>query len=136
MFWLSDLKNVPAFTATLSEDVVPPINQVIKFDTVRTNIGGHYSPRTGIFTTPKSGLYMFSATIRAGGGNGKHLHCELWVNNTMYEKAFGTGYSTGTVNAVLQLKVGDKVFIKKDHRGGRETMLGRHWSMFSGYFIV
>jgi hypothetical protein len=45
---------------------------------------------------------MFSATIRAGGGNGKHLHCELWVNNTMYEKAFGTGYSTGTVNAVLQ----------------------------------
>jgi hypothetical protein len=54
----------------------------------------------------------------------------------MYEKAFGTDYSTGTVNAVLQLKVGDKVFIKKDHRGGRETMLGRHWSMFSGYFIV
>ena len=80
---------------------------------------------------------MLSATIMADGGNGKHLHCELWVNNTMYEKAFGTGYSTGTVNAVLQLKVGDKVFIKKDQSGaGQEEMVGRHYSMFSGYFIV
>ena len=81
---------------------------------------------------------MLSATVRAGTQTrGKNLHCELWVNNTIYARASGTGYSTGTVNAVLQLKVGDKVFIMKDYRGaGLEVMVGRHYSMFSGYFIV
>jgi hypothetical protein len=56
----------------------------------------------------------------------------------MYEKAFGTNYSTGTLNTVLQLKKGDRVYIKKDskHSNSAEYMQGRYWSMFSGYLIV
>ncbi|XP_052101192.1 complement C1q-like protein 3 [Mytilus californianus] len=126
-------KSIPAFTANLSKHFTPQINQIIKFDSVKTNVGGHYSPSTGIFTTPRNGLYMISATMRSDGS--KHLHCELWVNDAMKEKLFGTNYSTGTINAVLQLKTGDKVFIKKDQHSG-ETIVGGDWSMFSGYFIA
>ena len=112
------------------------MSEIIKFDSVRTNIGGHYSPNTGVFTVPRQGLYMLSATVRSTGG--KHLHCALWVNDVMYEKAFGTNYSTGTLNTVLQLKKGDRVYIKKDskHSNSAEYMQGRYWSMFSGYLIV
>ncbi|XP_052101360.1 complement C1q subcomponent subunit C-like [Mytilus californianus] len=124
---------VPAFTVTLSKDLTPQVNQIIKFDSVKTNIGGHYSPSTGIFTAPRNGLYMISATTRANGSN--YLHCEMQVNGEMKEKLFGTSASTGTANAVLQLKKGDNVFIKKDHRG-RENMMGKDWSMFSGCFIA
>jgi hypothetical protein len=112
------------------------MSEIIKFDSVRTNIGGHYSPNTGVFTVPRQGLYMLSATVRSTGG--KHLHCALWVNDVMYERAFGTNHSTGSLNTVLQLKKGDRVYIKKDskHSNSAEYMKGRYWSMFSGYLIV
>jgi hypothetical protein len=56
----------------------------------------------------------------------------------MYERLFGTNYSTGSLNTVLQLKTGDRVYIKKDpkYSSASEHMLGRHWSMFSGYLIA
>jgi hypothetical protein len=56
----------------------------------------------------------------------------------MYEKVFGTNNSTGSLNTVLQLKKGDRVYIRKDSRysGASEHMMGRHWSMFSGYLIA
>jgi hypothetical protein len=56
----------------------------------------------------------------------------------MYERAFGTNLSTGSLNTVLQLKKGDSVYIKKDSRQSNagEHMLGRYWSMFSGYLIA
>lgn len=84
------------------------MSEIIKFDSARTNIGGHYSPKTGVFTVPRPGLYMLSATVRAGSG--KHLHCGLWVNGVMYERAFGANLSSGTLNVVLQLKKGDRVY--------------------------
>jgi hypothetical protein len=112
------------------------MSEIIKFDSVRTNIGGHYSPNTGVFTVPKPGLYMLSATVRAAGG--KHLHCALWVNDVMHERAFGTNLSTGSLNTVLQLKKGDSVFIKKDSKYSKpsEYIVGGHFSMFSGYLIA
>ena len=112
------------------------MNEIIKFDSVRTNIGGHYSPNTGVFTVPRPGLYMLSATVRSTSG--KHLHCALWVNDVMYERLFGTNNSTGSLNTVLQLKKGDRVYIKKDskHSNSAERMLGRYWSMFTGHLIA
>jgi hypothetical protein len=112
------------------------MNEIIKFDSVRTNIGGHYSPNTGVFTVPRPGLYMLSATVRAAGD--KHLHCALWVNDVMYERLFSTKYSTGSLNTVLQLKKGDRVYIKKDSKysNSAEHMLGIYYSMFSGYLIA
>ena len=112
------------------------MSEIIKFNSVRTNIGGHYSPNTGVFTVPRPGLYMLSATVRSTKGT--HLHCALWVNDVMYERAFGTNYSTGSLNTVLQLKKGDRLYIKKDpkYSNASEHMTGRHWSMFSGYLIA
>ena len=112
------------------------MNEIIKFELVRTNIGGHYSPNIGVFTVPRPGLYLLSATVRST--RGKHIHCALWVNDVMYERAFGTNYSTGTLNTLLQLKKGDKVYIKKDSKfsNSGEHMRGGYMSMFSGYLIA
>jgi len=112
------------------------MKEIIKFDSVRTNIGGYYSPNTGVFTVPRRGLYMLSATLRSN--KGKYLHCALWVNDVMYERLFGTNYSTGSLNTVLQLKKGDRVYIKKDSTFSvaSQYMLGGHWSMFTGYLIA
>ena len=112
------------------------MSEIIKFDSMRTNIGGHYSPNTGVFTVPRPGLYMLSATVRSYGGT--NLHCALWVNDVMYERVFGRNNSTGSLNTVLQLKKGDRVYIKKDSKQSNsgEHMLGTYYSMFSGYLIA
>ena len=129
-------RKIPAFTAILSKDFTPSKSEIIKFDSVGTNIGGHYSPNTGVFTVPRPGLYMLSATVRSYSG--KHLHCALWVNDVMHERVFGTNNTTGSLNTVLQLEKGDRVYIKKDPKYGSasEQMMGRHWSMFSGFLIA
>ena len=108
------------------------MNEIIKFDSVRTNIGGHYR---GIHRT-KSGLYMLSATVRST--NGKYLHCAFLVNDVVSGRLFGTNFSTGSLNTVLQLTKGDRVYIKKDSKFSKpsEYMLGGHYSMFSGYLIA
>lgn len=126
------LSNIPAFQATVSHDFTPPHHSVIKFDSVKTNIGGSYSSSTGIFTVPRSGLYMFSATIRSYG---THLHCDLFVNETMKMRVHTDGIDTGTGNAVLTVRKGDRVFIRQIGSPG-EKMIGREWSMFSGFFIA
>jgi hypothetical protein len=56
----------------------------------------------------------------------------------MYEKALGKNLSTGSLNTVLQLKKGDRVYIKKDSKfsNAGEHRRGGYMSMFSGYLIV
>ncbi|VDI50519.1 Hypothetical predicted protein [Mytilus galloprovincialis] len=54
-----------AFSASLSDDSHVDADEVIKFDTVWVNIGNGYDPDSGVFTAPKSGLYLISNTIRA-----------------------------------------------------------------------
>lgn len=49
-----------AFTATNSNDTGHlGIHQTIIFDRVVTNIGNHYHPHSGIFTTIVAGVYVF-----------------------------------------------------------------------------
>ena len=112
------------------------MNEIFKFDSIKTNIGGHYSPKTGVFTVPRPGLYMLSATVMSTSG--KYLHCAFLVNDVVSARLFGTNYSTGSLNTVLQLKKGDRVYIKKDskHSKPSEYLVGNHWSMFSGYLIA
>jgi hypothetical protein len=112
------------------------MSEIIKFDSVKTNVGGHYSPNTGVFTVPRAGLYMLSATVRSTIG--KYLHCAFLVNDVVSGRLFGKNYSTGSLNTVLQLTKGDRVYIKKDskHSKSSEYMLGGHYSMFSGYLIA
>ena len=112
------------------------MNEIFKFDSIKTNIGGHYSPKTGVFTVPRPGLYMLSATVMSTSG--KNLHCAFLVNDVVSARLFGTNYSTGSLNTVLQLKKGDRVYIKKSskHSKPSEYLYGQHWSMFSGYLIA
>ncbi|XP_019711496.1 EMILIN-2-like [Hippocampus comes] len=57
-----------SFSAGLT---LPPVHGeagVIRFDAVLVNDGGHYDPRTGIFTAPVDGRYLLSAVLGAQPG--------------------------------------------------------------------
>ncbi|CAC5406969.1 C1QL [Mytilus coruscus] len=87
----------------------------------------------GVFTVSRNGLYFVSSTVMAN--RGKYLHCHLWKNNQSDVGIFGTDFSTGTLNTVMALKKGDRIYAKHDDNKADEQMYGNHWSMFSAYLI-
>ncbi|CAG2188159.1 unnamed protein product [Mytilus edulis] len=126
-------KTLPAFSVSLTTHKALAAGEVIKFDKIRLNTGNIYNPATGIFTVPRDGLYLVSSSLMAV--NGKHLHCHMWKNGQSNVGAFGTNWSQGTLNTVMNLTTGDKLTIRHDNASGEEVF-GSHWSMFSAYLIT
>ncbi|OPL33500.1 hypothetical protein AM593_00154, partial [Mytilus galloprovincialis] len=54
----------PAFFATLSTKMVSlRTNHVVKFNNIKTNIGGGYDASTGVFTVRTKGTYEFAVNF-------------------------------------------------------------------------
>uniref|UniRef100_A0A8C9WZM1 Collagen alpha-2(VIII) chain-like n=1 Tax=Sander lucioperca TaxID=283035 RepID=A0A8C9WZM1_SANLU len=82
---------------------------------VITNIGGAYSPSTGIFTAPVAGVYYFTMFYHAGGAHYSGLN--LIKNNEDIVKTSDHPSSSdpsdnGGNAAFLQLQPGDTVFVR------------------------
>ncbi|XP_063426160.1 collagen alpha-1(VIII) chain-like [Mytilus trossulus] len=126
----------PAFLAALTPHfTLSGIDDVIKFDDVRVNRAGAYDPSTGVFTATVQGLYHFSCMILAN--HGAVVHYQLNKNDQPYIIGYshkGAFADSSTISAVMELTVGDRVFVK--HRvAGAEVVFGAAHTSFSGYFI-
>ncbi|XP_071167986.1 complement C1q-like protein 3 [Mytilus edulis] len=129
-------KEIPAFSASLTDTKVLGATEIVKFNKVWTNNGKDYDPNTGIFQAPFKGVYQFSFTVMST--RGKELFVYLWQNKTRLVAVYpGTGYNEGTANMVLNLEKGDRVYVKcgKNGYGYIHTGKGYWYSMFSGYLI-
>ncbi|XP_063425517.1 collagen alpha-1(X) chain-like [Mytilus trossulus] len=128
----SSEKDRPAFTATLKSHLSLSNGVAVKFDTVLLNRGQGYSPKTGIFTATKTGLYQISATVMSN--NGDSLHCCISKNGKNLMNIYGPKIHGGTetANPVLELEKGDQVSVK----GVSSTKIyGEHFSYFSAVYI-
>ncbi|CAG2220989.1 C1QL [Mytilus edulis] len=126
-------EKVPAFTATFSNNGLMSLahGQILKFDKVHFNNGGGYDPTTGYFTPKRTGVYLMSCTVRA---TDHHLHVSLWRNSHQIMYAYGNSWNTGSFSIAVDVKMGDKLYIKHVHRNN-EVVQGGPTSFFSGVFI-
>ncbi|KAH3750143.1 hypothetical protein DPMN_184661 [Dreissena polymorpha] len=91
---------------------------VIKFDEVYYNAGGHYSPSTGIFTVPVSGVYVFMFNVQVGPydstDKNRKADVVLYVNGDIKAEAIVTGvgsdFTAGNA-AVLHVWAGQRVYV-------------------------
>ncbi|XP_076102678.1 complement C1q-like protein 3 [Mytilus galloprovincialis] len=131
----ADLERRPTFFASLkTSQTLSSIRDIVKFDDAKINIGGGYDSTTGIFTAPRNGIYIFSCAIMANGGG--EVQFQLNKNDQLYTGGYAakSGYGAQTVNSLVELRTGDKVYIK--HRTGlSQNVLGSHYSTFSGYLL-
>ncbi|XP_071171117.1 heavy metal-binding protein HIP-like [Mytilus edulis] len=125
-----------AFAASLTDPKTLGVGQIIKFNKVWTNINKDYHASTGVYTAPIAGVYQFSCSVMTPYS--KTLRVFLWKNDTKTVAIYpgNTGHNMGTLNMVLELRKGDKVYIKQ---GGGEKDIhsnsNSNFSMFSGYLI-
>lgn len=84
------------------------------FDKVITDVGNAYHSHMGTFIAPKSGLYVFTWSIRSNGNN---IHsAELLADNNIVSAIYlnpgNTIDGTVTGTAVVHVDQGDDVFIR------------------------
>jgi len=128
---------IPAFGASFTKNVNLANNEVVKFDKVWTNIGNGYDSSSGVFTAPRGGVYQFSCSAMAYFGKTLRLHLMKNDQQTVSLYPGNVGHNMGTLSMVLELKKGDRVYIKHPASGGNSfySESGSNFSMFSGYFI-
>lgn len=126
----------PAFYAFLSNNInTLGDHHPIQFDTVITDNGQSYNHFTGTFTVPATGLYIFTWTVYV-----RNHYCptELILNTSVIGASIADSEhdddnASATAIVVIQVNVGDAVFIRTKHSclsifGGTETQ-----SSFSGW---
>ena len=114
-----------------------PTSGSIKFNTVITNIGGHYKQNTGYFICEQPGIYKFSVHIlqsKLAAG----AYCRIKKNETDVIWAYIepssnaiNGWYGSSNSVILHLSHGDKVHLGSCTKPG--TM--DHSTSFSGFLI-
>ena len=107
---------------------------MVKFEDVRVNRGQGYNPSTGVFTAPRKGLYHISCFIL---GMTNFVHYQLNKNDALYTNGYSPNgvQSSSTISSLVEMKKGDRVFIRHRHTSKSEQIVGNHHSTFSGYFL-
>nr|XP_034320015.1 complement C1q-like protein 2 isoform X2 [Crassostrea gigas] len=129
-----------AFFAYLStKEPNPGTHKTFIFDVDHTNIGGHYSHHTGVFTCPIHGVYIFSWSIYCNVGG--YVHSELVVNSSPVSGKFVGAMSlsftfSSTDLAIVELNAGDEVYIRTppNHAASGQVLSDPQYrSTFSGW---
>ncbi|XP_015260120.1 PREDICTED: cerebellin-1-like [Cyprinodon variegatus] len=131
------VRNKVAFSASIASShsfighVSFHTRKIVKFDKVFTNIGNAYDKKTGIFTAPVKGVYLFSFMTF---GYNIYTSGAILVKNGKYQvstwESKGSDTSDTTSNSViLEMNAGDCANIIL-WRGGKI-----YTSVFSGFLI-
>ncbi|XP_060076713.1 complement C1q-like protein 4 [Ylistrum balloti] len=106
-------------------------NSPIPFDTVTINEGNGYSSATGVFTTPRDGVYMFYTSVAVNGDDA--VHAQLQKNGVSQCACTSTHYGSGSCMVIIPLTVGDKVFVKEVFG---THLRAEHLTTFNGMFVI
>ena len=116
-----------AFQASISHDVYHTAkHQTIIFDYIATSVGGGYHSSHGLFTAPKSGIYIFSASILLKPS--AYLEAFIVKNGNAFKGIYvngldHNGFAQGSGTAVVQLSVGDDVWVQTSDWSGTDVTL-------------
>ena len=108
-----------SFSATLSGDSDLSFQSsdgaaIVRFDQVMLNAGDGYDPSTGVFTSPRAGVYVFTLDLKSAPG--KLASARIVKNTEVLHYVRANGQSTGEIGVgsgtvATSLSVGDIVFV-------------------------
>uniref|UniRef100_A0AAX7U2B0 C1q domain-containing protein n=1 Tax=Astatotilapia calliptera TaxID=8154 RepID=A0AAX7U2B0_ASTCA len=105
------------------------------YDHTFVNIGNAYSPVTGVFTAPVSGVYFFTIFSLSGGEHAIRLL--FYKNNEVilhiHDHRSDDTADNGGNAAFLQLQQGDTVYVRL--KEGTHVYKSRTGTTFSGFLV-
>ena len=115
-------------------------HHILLFDVIKANLGFGLHSNAGVFTVPKSGIYVFTWTIRVFD-NGVH-RVELVVNGQVVGALFphsgAHDNDTGSTTAVVSVNEGEDVYLRTriDNNVGVIYSDANGYSSFSGWKLT
>ena len=109
--------------------------QTVKFDSILVNDGNGYDDRTGVFTCPVVGTYMFVVDVLLN----KYTRLSLRLNKTIVASLFRDARFSkpflvqASKTILLKLKQGDHVKVVCENND--VTIKGSFYSGFTGTFL-
>ena len=134
---MDDVAGAVAFTAWASTGYPTPYTQydIIIFDAVITNIGGHYNPATSSFVCPWHGVYVFSVAVQ--GYLYDQAHIDLMRNSEYLTRIWiddiSDVYNRGSTTTVIECHSGDVIW----NRAGSTCNIHAYdrRTIFTGYML-
>ncbi|XP_033764097.1 complement C1q tumor necrosis factor-related protein 4-like [Pecten maximus] len=112
-------------------------NQPIIFNHVVTNLANRYDENSGIFHCGIPGVYVFNVHLLAVPG--KDINTQLVKNGGMISAIYAGGqsgtYDHGGNTAIIELAVGDKVWVRVLSDTDQAAILDFVYSSFSGFLL-
>ncbi|XP_076071725.1 complement C1q-like protein 4 [Mytilus galloprovincialis] len=126
-----------AFSAYINHSVDKLVHgAVIPFERVTMNEGNAFNGGTGIFTCPKSGLYLFMWNVMVDQGHQTQISFVVNGATRRWSYAVATAINAGYQNAanhdIVRLNEGDKVWVADDYASGE---IHPHHTTFSGVLL-
>lgn len=122
------------FNAVLDANVTTRNTRTLIFKDVMTNVGNGYDARTGVFTAPLAGTYLFLASVRPKSEN-QVAEVDIVVENEDYGYAYSRSTDTsGTGHCVVALEGGQKVWLRT--RSGFRSFEKYPTNFFSGMLLM
>ncbi|KAK7106909.1 hypothetical protein V1264_014932 [Littorina saxatilis] len=126
-----------AFTVYFSADPIQDfgVHGILRFDHIVTNTANGYDAKTGIFTSPVSGLYVFHLDVMSVD-NGLSVSINIIKNGVALDDAYASGgkrNDQGNSLVTIDLKAGEKVWTQ--HSYGSTSIRGSFLTVFSGFLI-
>lgn len=115
---------------------------IITFELVRTNVGGAFNGSSGVFTVPVNGYYSFSFHgLKSTGSTSAWV--ALFVNNVSMADSYygnlnndkGTAAGLSGINTILQLSVGDQVYLLNKDGSTLSGDANSRYSQFTGQLV-
>ncbi|XP_045167984.2 uncharacterized protein LOC123531246 [Mercenaria mercenaria] len=137
---LKDSVSIPviAFQSRNPSTINPKSGDKIVFTVTLHDSANSYDNKTGIFTAPVSGTYLFNVQLCLASGT-KYIHYAIYVESTAVTNTLLYDSSQRFCNsatAIVYLRKDDGVYTKAISTNGNALReAGYEWNMFSGVLL-
>ncbi|XP_053380349.1 EMILIN-1-like [Mercenaria mercenaria] len=116
------------FSVSLKYDQVLSQNTIVKYDNILKNKGGGYDPKSGKFTAPSSGVYLFLFFVEPGHDKNNMAFLNLYVDGeyiayAIHESRHDDHNTSGGQAYVSYMSAGDQAWIQT---GNLDPSEGKH----------
>ena len=132
-----DVSGAVGFTAAANTGSYTPyeIGDVIVFDDVISNFGGHYNADISTFICPWDGVYLFSVNVQGYTSDNMYIDlmrnevelAEIWIDN------ISSTYNRGSTTIVIDCASGDVMWVRAGDTNYIHVETRR--TLFSGFLL-